>query len=1050
MGGERRQRRGASALGMLRAWLGRPRSLKVAPLIALLILLAWGSGAYGLDPALDVSQYAHTSWKIRDGFCKGAIRAIAQTSDGYLWLGTEFGLLRFDGVKNTLWQSPTGQRLPSDAIYSLLAARDGTLWIGTFKGLASWKDSKLTQYPTLDGRFVFRLLEDREGSIWVGTIGSPAGDLCTIRAGTVHCDGEDGRLGVGIASLYEGSKGDLWVGVLGVKNGLWRWRPGPPKFYPLRGDPDGMRGLAEDTDGALLIGWNGGIYRFVDGGTKAIPLGSGLRQFRVESMTRDRNGGLWIGTRDRGLVHAHHGKTDAFLAGDGLSGDEIYTLFEDREGDMWVGTRDGLDRFRDVAVATFTPKQGLSGAMMGSVLADKDGSAWLATYKGLDRWRNGQITTYDKRDGKLHALAPDSLFQDSSRRIWVSTSGEFGYLQNNQFISVSGVPGGPVDGIGEDGEGNLWIANQYYGLFRLAGGKVVGHFSWSGLGNTQFASALGADDSRRGLWLGFYKGGVAYFKDGQIRESYTTADGLSGGRVASLRSDQDGAIWAATEGGLSRIENGHIATLSSKNGLPCDGVHWSMQDDDRSFWLYTPCGLIRVAASEMDAWIAAINNGKNPGPMIRSTVFDTSDGVRGLAIASTYKPQVAKSLDGKIWFVSLDGASVIDPRHLPSNNLPPPVHIEQLTADRKTYDSVSQLRLPPRIRDLEIDYAGLSYVAPEKVRFRYKLEGRDRDWQDVGNRRQAFYSDLSPGNYRFRVTACNNSGVWNEAGTFLDFSIAPAYYQTKWFRALCLAAFLGLLWALYQFRLHQLQRQFSAGLEARVSERTRIARELHDTLLQSFHGLMLRFQAATNLLPDNPAEAKRSFESTIDQAAQAITEGRDAVQGLRSSTVESNDLARAISTLGEELAANENKPNTAVFQVGVEGTPRNLHPILRDEVYRIGGEALRNAFKHAQAKRIEVEIRYDERQFRLRVRDDGKGIDLKVLTEDESPGHYGLRGMRERANLLGGNLSIWSELDSGTELELQIPAGNAYERLTGRRRPWFGKTFSGKSRETKL
>jgi signal transduction histidine kinase len=386
--------------------------------------------------------------------------------------------------------------------------------------------------------------------------------------------------------------------------------------------------------------------------------------------------------------------------------------------------------------------------------------------------------------------------------------------------------------------------------------------------------------------------------------------------------------------------------------------------------------------------------------------------------------------------------------HNISNTGNGPVHIEQVIADGKSYDASSGLRLPPLVRDLAIDYTGLSFVAPEKVLFRYKLEGWDRDWQNVGNRRHAFYTNLAPGHYRFRVMASNNSGVWNEIGTFLDFSIAPAYWQTTWFRLSCLAAFALLLWALYRLRLRQVAWQFEMTLEARVSERTHIARELHDTLLQSFHGVLLRFQAATNLLPGRPEEAQKTLASAIDQAAQAITEARDAVQGLRSSTVVTNDLALAINTLGQELASGETNPHAAGFHVEVEGTPRDLHPILRDEVFRIAGESVRNAFKHAQAHRIEVEIRYDERQFGLRVRDDGKGIDSKLLNDD-SPGHYGMRGMRERAKPLGGKMTVRSELDSGTEVELRIPASHAYETVPARRRSWLAEKFSGTETETK-
>jgi signal transduction histidine kinase len=445
--------------------------------------------------------------------------------------------------------------------------------------------------------------------------------------------------------------------------------------------------------------------------------------------------------------------------------------------------------------------------------------------------------------------------------------------------------------------------------------------------------------------------------------------------------------------------------------------------------------------------------------MIHATVFDSSDGVsanrgntarparldagalRGhdFGLVSGYSPRVAKSADGKLWFPAGDGVSVVDPPHLPFNQLPPPVHIEQITADRKTYDAASNLRLPPLIRYLEIDYTAPSVVAPQKIHFRYKLEGEDRDWQDVGNRRQAFYTNLSPRNYRFRVAASNNSGVWNEAGASLNFSIAPAYYQTRWFQASCMAAFLGLLWALHRYRLHQIAQEFNVRLDERVNERTRIARELHDTLLQSFQGLMLRFQVAHDELPARPAEARKTLENALDEAAQAITEGRDAVQGLRSSTVETNDLAQAIGSLGEELAGDESNPNRLECSVEVEGTPRDVNPILQDEIYRIAAEALRNAFRHAQARRIEVAIAYSDRQVRLRVRDDGKGIDSEVLEEQGRAGHWGLAGMRERAELIGGHLEIWSQQESGTQVELNIPASIAYATSPSRRFRLFAK-----------
>ena len=994
---------------------------------------------FALNPSLDVSQYAHTSWKIRDGFTKGKINAIAQPPDGYLWLGTDFGLLRFDGVRATPWQPPADQHLPSNTIRSLLAARDGVLWIGTTKGLASWKDGKLTQYPELAGQYIGKLLEDRQGLIWASGLGAPNGRLCAIQKGSIHCDGADGRLGPGVYGLYEDSKGNLWAGVV---NGLWRWKPGPPHFYRMPGSEDSLRTFGEDSDGTLLINTRTGIQRFVDGKTEAYPIPGPARQSPIEMLLRDREGSLWIATQ-QGIVHIHQGRTDAFTQSDGLSGSHVSYIFVDREGTTWIATFDGLDRFREFAVSALNVGQGLRDATVISVLASRDGSVWLGTDGGFNRWDHGQMTVprtgSARLDGKLDGEAPTSLFQDKRGRIWVATTHKFGYLENGRFSPVSETPGGVVHSIAEDNAGNMWIANQVLGLFTLSQQNQVQQIPWSGLGHKDHATALAADPSRGGLWLGFYNGGLAYFADGKVRSSYSSANGLGAGLVNELQFDQDGTLWAATNGGLSRLKNGQVATLTSKNGLPCDGVHWMMADDAHSLWLNMPCGLVRIARSELDAWAAAVDHGEYLKRTLQVTVFDSLDGVRSLAFAGGYTPHVAKSMDGKLWFAGLDGVSVIDPRHIPFNKLPPPVHVEQLIADRKTYDVASDTnghrRVPPLIRDLEIDYTALSFVEPEKVLFRYKLEGFDPDWQDVGNRRQAFYTNLPPRSYRFRVIACNNSGVWNETGDWFDFSIAPAYYQTIWFKILCGAAFLALLWALYLLRLQQLRHQFNIGLEARVNERTRVARELHDTLLQSFQGAVFQFQAARKLLLRNADNAMQVIDEAIQAAEEGVTEGRAAIHDLRPEPAAQRDLPELLNAAGHESAtAQEPEGHPPIFSVIVEGKRQTLPPMLQDEVYRISREVIRNAFAHAVASRIEVEIRYDKDQLRVRVRDDGKGIDPKILAAGGQPGHWGISGMRERAQRIGSRLDFWSEMGAGTEVQLTVPAAMAYEKRHPNRR----------------
>jgi PAS domain S-box-containing protein len=758
--------------------------------VALGVALACCPCALALNPSLDINQYAHRAWTIREGFFKSMIFSIAQTRDGYLWLGTEFGLLRFDGVRALEWTPAGSERLPKSRITHLLTGRDGTLWIGTRAGLASWDGAKLTRHREFDATVILTILEDHEGTIWVGGGRLPGhtGLLCRIRAGNTQCYGQDGSPGP-VSSLYEDAEQNLWAG---AGNALWLWKPGPPKRYPMPAAEIDV--LLQGDDGKLLMGTSDGIQQLTNG--KAVPYRiDGLATARTNVLFRDRDGGLWMGTANHGLVHRHQGRTDVFSRLDGLSADELLSAFEDREGSIWVATYEGLDRFRESPVVTVSSRQGLANDAVSSVLAAKDGSVWLAGRNGLDRWNNGQVRTFRKTDG-LPASSTQSLFEDDGGWTWVSTTGGPARYEGGRFVPVREVPGSEVHAFAGDSD-HLWLAGA--DLLHLIDGRPVGQYHWTSLGQRGIGSVLAWDHERGGLWLGFVTGGVAYFQDGQIRTVYTSADGLGEGPVEDLRLDADGTLWAATDGGLSVIKHGHIATLTSNNGLPCDSVYWQMETDDHSNWLYTPCGLVRIPHGELDAWMV------NAKHTIQTTVFDGSDGVRLHAVPySNNTPHVAKSLDGKLWFVAGAGVSVIDPRHLPINKLPPPVHIEQIIADHKV---ASSPHLPPLSHDLEIDYTALSFVAPEKNRFKYKLEGYDRSWQEAGNRRQAFYTNLPPRQYRFRVMASNNSGVWNEAGDSLEFSIAPAYYQTNWFRALLAATGLALMGAAYQFRIWQVQRE---------------------------------------------------------------------------------------------------------------------------------------------------------------------------------------------------------------------------------------------------
>ena len=397
--------------------------------------------------------------------------------------------------------------------------------------------------------------------------------------------------------------------------------------------------------------------------------------------------------------------------------------------------------------------------------------------------------------------------------------------------------------------------------------------------------------------------------------------------------------------------------------------------------------------------------------------------------------------DGRLWFTTSDGVVWLDPTRPEKNVAPPPITIQSVSADDKDYQLGSELKFPAHTSSIQIRYAAISLSDPTAVHFRYKLQESDKDWHEAASASPVSYRNLAPGSYHFSVAATDTNGVWSDKVATAEFAILPAFYQTRWFLALCIAAALGALYLVYLLRLRQVAHQFLVRMDERVNERARIARELHDTLLQSFQGLLLYLQAGVNLLPDLPdlARARAKLECAIDQAEQAITEGRDAVQGLRSSTMNSGDLPSALNALGTGLATEAGSQSPPVFHVEVEGTPRELKPILRDEVYRIAGEALRNAFRHAQAHRVEVAICYGERQLTVRVRDDGKGIGPEALEAKGRAGHWGLQGMRERASKIGAQLELWSRPEAGTELELKIPAGTAYRS----RRTW-GNWFSSR------
>ncbi len=992
------------------------------------MVLGFAAPALALDPALLLTQYGHTAWRIRDGYFSGPPTAITQTKDGYLWIGTESGLIRFDGVRFEHWQPPEGMHLPDERIFGLLGASDGSLWIGTDSGLARWKDGMLTVYASV-GRFG-ALLQARNGTIWAGHTRALAAfpPLCQFAEGQFRCFGKSqGFSPRWVAALHEDAEGNLWAGGEG---GICKWSSAKTECLEIKatekaGDKFGVTALSSDPNGVLWAGVGPtGIWQYISGSWKRSASSAAGINLESEAMLRDRHASLWIGSRQAGLVRITNVQTDKFTSTDGLSGDYVTAIYEDTEGDIWVATSSGLDRFRNVSVATFTKREGLIDDRVTAVTPARTGGVWVADEHALLQIKEKKIIPYIPSKG-LPGEEPSSLFEDSRGRLWLGIDSGIAWLQDGRFHTLrmqDGTPLGVVRTIAEDPDGNIWISttSPQHALLRVRNGTVVAANPIEAFGGHDIL-AIVADPSG-GLWLGLNRSGLQRFKDGHSFP-YPQSDALSRDTVRDLFFDSQG-LWIATKTGLRVLEGDKLHSLTVRNGLPCDDIESVIKSDDASLWLKTTCGLIRVSALEWSNWL------EHPESHVQVRLYDAFDGAQvGM---SPFSPRAAKSSDGRLWFsAEISGIQVVDPENLRINSIAPPVQVTRMVANHNEYEASSRISLPALTKDVEIDYTALSLKIPEKVRFRYKLEGTDNDWQDAGTRRQAFYTNLRPGLYIFRLAACNNDGVWSDSAASMRFSISPSFYQTIWFRIVCVFSMAGLLWLLYWIRLRRVAAIYKARMDERLEERERIARELHDTLLQSIQGLILRFHAVAKQIPRGEI-AREMMEKALDRADETVSEGRERVRNLRDPADLLGNLTMAFRRVAEEFTQG----SAVEFKEVVEGDPKELHPMVREETYAVGREALINAFNHSGGLQVEIELIYDKQYFRLRVRDDGRGFDPAILGSGQRTGHWGLQGMRERARKVGGQLEIWSGPGTGTEVELKVPSAVAYKMVRAKS-GWF-------------
>jgi signal transduction histidine kinase/ligand-binding sensor domain-containing protein len=1019
-----------------------------------LLLLVLSVPAFCIDRDLRLDQLHHTAWTAKDG-APGAVRALAQTTDGYLWLGTEGGLFRFDGVRFEPYKTVSGVALPSTNIRALYAVPDRGLWIGSNSGDVSFlQDGKLTNYFVTDGlsrHYISSFRKDSRGRTWLAEFGV---GLFLFEGKQWKKVGADWNFFGNPHTIFEDDRGTLWVG----STDRVEYMPAGENRFQLAGD--GMQNIydfAQSRDGTM---WMAELGRSV----RPVPIphiqpkqlgpeihvGSGRILF-------DDQGSFWITTAGDGLrripypeklgvqqIAEFSDQAETFMQKNGLSSDYVSCILQDREGNVWVGTGSGIDRFQQRAVV---PVELPPGTAEMSLTPQGNGTIKVSSSnKNLMQIMGGRAIELPAgpvafngsriRDGFIlessYVRDPAELLRHPPNRVVFGSYYHPSYVERTQILSfdetyypgTGTLPDAVKNGetairaITADSSGRKWYSIAAVGVFRV---EKNGWTSLENLGGPKESASSEFTDSAGKVWFGFRNSSVVVL-DGETLRTVSAKDGIAIGEVLCIQGGDPG-LWMGGETGVSFFDGTRFRSMFPATEQAFAGVHGMVVTKGQGMWLAANHGIVFVPEKELQSFK------RNPEYRVESRAFDSLDGLSEDIQKTPVDRSAVQGTDGKLWFATTQGVVWIDPQRIPLNGLPPPVTIEYLMADTMKYDLFSLVTLPPRPNSLQIHYAALSLSVPERVRFRYQLAGVDRGWQDVDTRRDAYYTNLGPGSYTFRVIACNDDGIWNETGAISNFVIAPAFYQTWWFRLVDIVLAVGLLWFFYLYRLNRATAQVQERLGARMEERERIARELHDTLLQGFQGLMLRFQAVMKTLPAE-APARTMMEQVLDRADEVLLEGRQSVRDIREEGTTGTELSEALLHCGEELGDG----HSSLFSLTVVGEAQPIGPIVFDESYRIAREALVNAFQHSHAIKVEVDITYNESGLRLRVRDDGKGIDDAILSKGRS-GHWGLSGMRERAQKIGAQLHIWSRPGAGTEIELRIPAEVAYPRI-GRQSLW--------------
>jgi signal transduction histidine kinase len=978
---------------------------------SLVLLLCSGTVANALDAERAFTQYIRDRWGSESGFPGGPVYAITQTTDGYLWIAGEKGLVRFDGVTFRLLE-PAGDTLGfGPTVLGLAADPDGSLWL-RLRGpvLMRYRNGSFETVPTSDGHgeTVVTAALARPNGVIIAALGQGAK---AYRDGRFHVIAPQSRNPTSfIMAIAESPNGDIWLGTRDT--GLLRVRG--ERLMPVTdGVPDPKINCLLAGSSDLWIGTDRGVVRWTEAGVTRAGVPAALRDIGALAMARDRDANVWIAAGARGLIRvdprgiaAHDERARAFP-------ETVTAVFEDRDGNLWVGTNNGIERWRDPVFTTYSAAQGLP-SVIGPVFVDEAGRTWFAPADGGLYWMQNGVTT-QVRAGGLDRDVVYSITGDSNE-MWVGTQ-RGGLLRlrvadtgvtATRLTQADGLPQDNIYAVFRARDGAMWAGTLSGGVSRMKDGAFTTYDTLKGLSSNTVTSIAETGDGT--MWFATPNGVSALSRGGFRR--YSTGTGLPSNEVNTLFEDSTGTLWAGTAGGIAVLKDRQLRqpqTVPAALRQPIFGI-----TEDRSGWLWiaTPDRALRVNREAMQYGVLGDADVRE---------FGIADGLISREGVKRHRSVVTDSR-GRVWMSFTRGLSVADPARADNRVMPALAHIEGVSADTDELDVRQPVEIPAGRRRVTFAYAGLSLSVPERVMYRYRLDGFDRDWTGPVSERQAVYTNLTPGEYVFRVTASNSDGLWNGSEAALRFAVQPTLWQATAFRLALIGLCAVGVWGAYRIRVHQVARQLGVRFEERLAERTRIAQELHDTLLQGFVSASMQLHVATDQIPDD-SPAKSSLERVLGLMGRVIEEGRNAVRGLRLSTGSVDDLRETFSRVPQEFAF----PQQAAYRVIVQGQPRPLKPIVRDEVYRIGREALVNAFRHSSASHIELELEYGSKELRMFVRDDGRGVDPEVLRSG-TEGHWGIMGMRERAERIGATLRMRSRDGAGTEIDLSVPAHAAFER----------------------